>query len=312
MRMKHRMESFLVRIGLRVFSCLPWPTLSVIGKYLGRLAWTLGIRRSSVRENLNIAFGKELDKPDRIARKCYECFGRTHLEYFALPRLREKGILESIEVEGREHLEAAQERGKGIILLMSHFGNWELVGLMGMHLGLDVHLLVGDLSNSRVDEQINEMRERLGLKILRRGMALRSTLKLLRENKTVLFPGDQEARYHGITVPMFGRRTLTHPGAAHFALKTGAAILMGFPIRDGSRFRFRFLPPILPEGEATKEAVIKWTAVHTAALESMVREFPEQWFWLHRRWKAAPKGEDGLPEKASLADPIREPGSAMP
>ena len=298
MRLKHRIEVGIVRTGLALGNLFPWSWISAKGALLGAFTYhVLRIRRKAVLENLRIAFGPELDEAEarRIAASCYRVFGRTHFEYFGLPALRRRGVLESTQVEGREHVEAAKARGKGIILLMSHFGNWEMLGLMGNHLGLEVNLLVGDLSNPGVDEAMNRLRERLGLKILRRGMALRETLKLLRAGGTVLFPGDQEARWHGVTVPMFGRATLTHPGAAHFALKSGAAILMGFPIREGSTFRMKFLPPILPEGEGSKEDILKLTARHVAALESVVREYPDQWFWMHKRWKAAPKNSNGRP-----------------
>jgi len=296
-RPKHRLEIAVVRAGLAMGGFLPWSAISGLGAMLGDFTFrVLRIRRRVVMENLRIAFpDMTAGEARRVASRCYRVFGRTHLEYFGLPALHRRGVLEKVQVEGGEHLEAARARGKGIILLMSHFGNWEMLGLMARHLGLDVHLLVGDLSNAGVDEAMNRLRERLGLKVLRRGMALREAMRLLRADGVVLFPGDQEARWHGVTVPMFGRATLTHPGAAHFALKSGAAILMGFPIREGAGFRLRFLPPILPEGEADKGNVQRLTARHVAALETMVREFPEQWFWLHRRWKAAPKGEDGLP-----------------
>ena len=299
MRLKHRIEIAVVRAGLALGSLFPWSWISGAGALLGDFTFrVLRIRRRVVLENLRIAFGDELSGREarRIAARCYRVFGRANLEYFGLPALHRRGVLERIPVEGGEHLEAARARGKGIILLMSHFGNWEMLGLMGGHLGLEVNLLVGDLSNAGVDEAMNRLREKLGLRILRRGMALRETLRLLRSGKVVLFPGDQEARWHGIAVPMFGRTTLTHPGAAHFALKSDAAILMGFPIREGANFRLRFLPPILPEGEADKDNVRRLTARHVAALEKVVREFPEQWFWMHKRWKAAPKGEDGLPK----------------
>ncbi len=298
MRLKHRMELGLVRAGLSLGNLFPWSWISAKGAVLGAFTFhVLRIRRRVVLENLRIAFGEGMDGAERkrVAAACYRVFGRANFEYFGLPALKRRGVLEKIEVEGREHLDAARERGKGIILLMSHFGNWEMLGLMGRHLGLEVNLLVGDLSNPGVDEAMNRLRERLGLRILRRGMALRETLKLLRAGGTVLFPGDQEARWHGVTVPMFGRATLTHPGAAHFALKSGAAILMGFPIREGSNFRLKFLPPILPEGDGDKEDVQRLTARHVAALESVVREHPEQWFWMHKRWKAAPKDRDGRP-----------------
>lgn len=300
LKLKHRIEWGLVRSGLSLGNLFPWSWISATGAALGVFVFhVLRMRRRVVLENLHIALGGEMspDELRRIAARCYRVFGRTHLEYFGLPALGRRRVLERITVEGIEHLEAARAEGRGVILLMSHFGNWEMLGLMGRRLGLDVHLLVGDLSNSSVDEGINRMRERLGLKILRRGMALRTTMQLLKKGGTVLFPGDQEARWHGVTVPMFGRATLTHPGAAHFALKTGAAILMGFPIREGIGFRMRFLPPLIPEGEADDEGIRRLTARHTAVLESMVREHPEQWFWMHRRWKAAPKGGDGLPER---------------
>jgi len=297
---KHRIELGIVRVGLSLGGLFPWSWISGTGALLGEFAYrVLRLRRRVVLENLRIAFGPELSDREarRIALKCYRVFGRTHLEYFGLPSLPRRDLLRKIPVEGIEHLESARARGKGVILLMSHFGNWEMLGLMGLRLGLDVNLLVGDLSNRGVDEALNRLRERLGLKVLRRGMALRETLRLLRSGGVVLFPGDQEARWHGVAVAMFGRSTLTHPGAAHFALKSGAAILMGFPIRQGAFFRLRFLPPILPEGPGDKSDVRRLTARHVAALESVVREFPEQWFWMHRRWKAAPKGEDGLPRR---------------
>ena len=300
MRLKHRVEVAIVRAGLALGGLFPWSWISASGALLGDFTFhVLRLRRRVVLENIHIALGPDLDpsKARLIARRCYRVFGRTHLEYFGLPALHRRSVLETIQVDGLEHLEAAKARGKGIILLMSHFGNWEMLGLMGNHLGLEVNLLVGDLSNPGVDEAMNRLRERLGLKILRRGMALRETLKLLRSGGTVLFPGDQEARWHGVTVPMFGRATLTHPGAAHFAVKSGAAILMGFPIREGASFRMRFLPPILPEEGSGKEQILDLTARHVAALESVVRDHPEQWFWMHKRWKAAPKGEDGLPVK---------------
>ncbi len=300
MRFKHRIEYALVRGGLALGSLFPWSWISAKGALLGRLAFALGIRRRVAMDNLRLAFGDALDATARrrIAADCYAQFGRSYLEVFALPAFRRRRVLARVDYEGLEQLAAARAAGKGVLFLASHFGNPELLALATQALGLRVHLLVGDLANPAVNAAMNDLRRSLGFAIEHRGMGLRGVMKALRAGNAVGVQGDQEARWHGILVPFFGRESLTHPGAAYLSLRTGAPLVPAYLLRKGNRFTVIFETPLWPAGEADAEAVQRLTAAHTARLEAMIRRHPEHWFWLHRRWKRAPRGEDGLPRRA--------------
>jgi len=300
MTFKHRIEYAIVRAGFALGGLFPWNCISDFGAVLGRFIYhVLRVRRRVVLRNLKLAFGDELTERERrrIAGRSYAQAGRSYAEIFALPTLRRRRVLSRIDFEGLEHLEEARAAGKGILFLAAHFGNPELTAISVLELGIPVHLLVGDLSNRAVDRAMNELRGKLGFIIERRRMGLRAVFKLLRGGGGVGFQGDQEARRHGLKVPFFGIVSLTHPGPASISLRTGAPIVPSYQVREGRRFRMVFEAPIWPEGEATDENVLALTARHTAWLESVIRRYPEQWFWLHRRWKRAPRDEAGRPRR---------------
>ena len=305
MRLKHRIEYALVRGGLRLGNLFPWRWISASGAGLGLFCFhVLRLRRRVVLGNLALALGEThtLAERKRIASRCYAQYGRSYLEYFALPTFFRRRVLERVDYEGLEHLDAARSRGKGVLFLAAHFGNPELLALATKALGIPVHLLVGDLANPAVDEAMNELRRSLGFTIEYRGMGLRSVIKALRAGHCVGVQGDQEARWHGIVVPFFGRESLTHPGAAFLSLKTGAPILPSFFLREGNRFRVIYKEPLYPGPEASEEAVLVLTEAHTRCTEAMIRRHPDHWFWLHKRWKKAPRGPDGLPRRCGEAD----------
>lgn len=300
MQRKHRMEYVLVRGGLALGSLLPWGLISANGALLGRTAFhLLRLRRRVAMDNLRLALGDDHDEKAlrRIAARCYAQFGRSYMEYFGLPAIRRRRVMDRLDFSGLEHLGAARAGGRGVLFLSSHFGNWELLALAIQSRGVELHLLVGDLSNPAVDAAMNGLRRGLGFHIDRRGMGLRAVIKTLRRGNGVGFQGDQEARWHGINVPFFGRESLTHPGAAFLSLKTGAPILPCYLLREGGRFRAVFAAPLWPEGEASEANVMALTARHTAVTEAVIRRHPDHWFWLHKRWKRAPRGKDGLPRR---------------
>ncbi len=300
MHLKHRIEYALVRGGLALGNLFPWSWISAQGALLGRLAHALGIRRRVVMENLRLAFGDEKSDAElrRIAADCYAQFGRSYAETFALPAFPRRRVLARVDYEGLEQLAAARAAGRGVLFIASHFGNWELLALATQALGLRVHLMVGDLANPAVDAAMNDLRRSLGFSIEHRGMGLRAVMKALRAGDVVGVQGDQEARWHGILVPFFGRESLTHPGAAYLSLRTGAPLVPAYLRRQGRRFRVIYEAPLWPAGAADDVNVERLTAAHTAGLEAMIRRHPEHWFWLHRRWKRAPRGADGLPRPA--------------
>jgi KDO2-lipid IV(A) lauroyltransferase len=297
MRLKHRIEYGLVLGGLKLGNLFPWDWISATGAALGAVVYhVLRLRRRVVMENLDIALGEETSLQDRrrIAAACYRQFGRSYFEYFGLPRFHQRGMMARFDFEGLQHVEAARSRNKGVVFMSAHFGNMEL-GALATHGGvMPVHILVGDLSNRAVGAAMDEMRRRNGLPIERRGMGLRQVMRVLRRGESVGIPADQEARWHGVQVPLFGRQSLAHPGGAYFGVKTGAPLVPTFHVRHGRRHRIVFMDPIYPAGEGD-EAVRALTAAYCRALEEMVRRHPDHWFWMHKRWKKAPKGPDGRP-----------------
>jgi KDO2-lipid IV(A) lauroyltransferase len=194
------------------------------------------------------------------------------------------------EVTGVDHLERAQAAGRGALLLTGHFGNFELLGawLGRMH---PVDFVVKPLTNPYVDRWLEGLRRESGVGTLPLGLGVRGVYRALRENRWIALLADQDARRDGVFVPFFGRDASTPRGPAELAVRTGAPIVMGFGWRgaDG-RLRLDVGPTLTPDpGIADPEASVRdLTARHTAALEARVRERPEQWFWLHRRWKTAP------------------------
>ena len=304
MKLKHRIEYGVVRGGLSLGGLLPWGWISGWGALLGRVMFhVLRLRRGVAMENLAIALGDELSLAERtrIAARCYAQFGRSYAEIFGLPAWHRRQEKRRFVYRGREHLDAALERGRGVFILTAHFGNPELLALALQEIGLPLHILVGDLSNPAVDGAMNDLRRANGFPIEHRGAGLRGVVKALRANKGIIIQGDQEARWHGLVVPFFGRDSLTHPGTAHLALKTGAAILPCFHVRDGRNHGIVIGEPIYPEGKPSDAAVEALTVLHTARVEAMIRLHPDHWFWLHKRWKRAPRGEDGRPRRSEPA-----------
>lgn len=288
----HALEALLAR-GL--FACsraLPWPGGAGAGAALGSLVGALGIRRRVAEANLALAF------PDRppaeraaILAEHYREVGRIAAEYARLPELA-RGRDDAIaEARGLEHLEAL--RGRGVLLLTGHFGNFELLGAHLSRLN-PVDFVVKPLSNPRVEALVADLRGRAGVGVIPLGGSLKNVFRSLRAGRWVALLADQDARRHGVFVPFFGRLASTPEGPARLALQTGAPIVFGtIRRRPDGRHRIDVDPPHAPGGPADEAGVVALTAWHAARLEREVRAAPEHWFWLHRRWKTPPPATPG-------------------
>ena len=290
MSVAHALEAALVSGIGGITRRTPRRAALPMGAALGTLLERLGIRAKVARANLAIAFpDRSPEEREAILHAHYRELGRVASEYASLPELVRAPRGEVVaEVTGLEHLERAQREGRGLLLMTGHFGNFELLGawLGRIH---PVDFVVKPLSNPRVDRWLDDLRARAGVGRIPIGAGARGIFKSLRANRWVAMLGDQDARSAGVFVPFFGRPTSTPRGPADVALRTGAPLVMGFPIRgaDG-RHRIGLEPPLaLPEGR-DEPAVIELTARHTARLESWVRAHPDHWLWLHRRWKTRP------------------------
>jgi len=291
----HRLEYAATRAAQGVICALPAGAARELGASLGDAAFSLGIRRKVVLGHLERIFGDEYSEAEleRIARESYRNFGRLTFEFGRFTRLDERAIERTITLTGAEHLRDALDGGKGAILVAGHLGNWEVAATLAAQ-GYPVTFLVGEQHNILVDRLMNRLRTRFGARIVPVTGSLMGILRALRGNRIVAMLSDQDAGTSGIFVDFLGLPASTPYGPGRFAARTGAPLLPGLAVRHGrSKHELVICPPVAPppEGTSPEEAAQSYTQGYTAAFERFIRERPEQYFWMHRRWKTRPLTE---------------------
>ena len=270
------------------------------GHRVGAAVGTM-LRRLSPRHyrivlaNLRQAFGEEREERElhALARACYAHLGKCLMEFIRLPKMGREEVKRIAEFQGAEHIEAALARGKGAILLTGHLGNWEMAGARIAAEGFPVVAIARAQRDSAITDYILKTREATGMKLYHRESAVRASLLALRSNELVGMLMDQNAGDDGVFVDFFGRLASTAPGASVFALKTEAAVLPTFGYRkpDNTHVITIDAPvPLIRTGDHRRD-VLENTARYTKVVEEKIRAHPEQWFWLHKRWKSRPPGE---------------------
>lgn len=294
--LRFRLEAVAFRVLLVVARALPRRILLGLGAAAGTAGYVLDARhRRITHDNLAHAL-PELPARERrrVARRCWRHFGRITLDTLCFPRFSAENRSRIVRYEGLEHIRAAYEDGKGVILFSGHFGHWELIAMMQGFLGLPLALLARPLDNPYLESLLAGMRARSGNTVIHKRRAVRELLRALRARIGVAIMIDQDARHHGIFVPFFGRAASTTPTLAHLALRTGAAVVPTFsiPERDGT-YRVVYEPRLAVADTGDLERDIEdLTRRATARLEAWVRRDPELWLWMHRRWKSRPPGEE--------------------
>jgi KDO2-lipid IV(A) lauroyltransferase len=265
-----------------------------LGGALGVLAyWLVSGRRRVALDNLALAFGPALGPADRraIARAAFRHLGVTVVECCRLFFGPPGALLRRVRLDGVEHLKAALAEERGALLLGAHFGNWELLGAAHVLTGLPpVNVVVRPLDNPFLDALVTRGRERAQLRLIPKRAAIKGVSAALARGECVGIMLDQNAGRHGVVVPFFGRPASTARSLAVLALKSGAPVVPAFIHRlpDGDH-QVTLEPPIPPvrTGQSDRDVELS-TARFTEAIERQVRAHPEQWFWVHRRWKAPP------------------------
>ena len=246
-------------------------------------------RRRLVARNLALAFPEMAPhEVDRLGRQVFRNLGRLAADLFRSEMEPVEQLLSRVEIVGLEHARAAAASGRGVFFSTPHLGNWEWAALVTGALGFPVTIVARPLDNPLLDARLTAMREKAGCRIVSRRDAARTLLKTLRSGGLVGILADQRARPpDGIVVPFFGRPALTTTSIARLAGKTGALFLPVVCLRIApGRYRLVYSEPVdvnvLP---ARERGVEKLTALITALVEQQVRAAPEQWLWLHDRWK---------------------------
>ena len=275
---------------------LPRPWLLALGTAAGELAFRLDRDHTRVAlKNLTIAFGDALSPSDRrrITRACWRHYGRITADAAAFHRLSADDIGTRIRYEGLDALRAAHAEGKGVLLIMAHFGHWELAGYMQGFLGYPTLGITKPLDNPRVELMLAGLRSGSGNEIAPKAGGVRASLRALARGICVAVMIDQDARDSGIFVPFFGRLSSTIPTVGTMHLRTGAAVVAAFsyPEADGG-WRIDYTRLTFPglTGDLDRD-VRRITTETTALLEARIRERPELWLWMHRRWKTPPPAD---------------------
>lgn len=292
MKLAHKLEYVLFRVMAVGVTALPYRTGLRVGAALGRGMFRTDRRhREIVLRNLQMAFPeKSRGWHWDMARRHFEHLVRSVVEFMWLAKNRQR-VLSRITFEGHDHLERAKRAGKGIVLLLPHLGNWEIVGAMYPTM-IKTATIAFPQSNSLMNDYVDGVREAGGLEVIPTGVAIRRVLEVLRQGYLVGFLADQDAGLGGIFVDFFGRPTCTAKGPAAFALKTGAPIHVTIIRRDeqgNHHMKIHAEIPLERTGDQERDIRVntqRWSAI----VEEEIRKCPEQWFWVHRRWKSVPLG----------------------
>jgi KDO2-lipid IV(A) lauroyltransferase len=293
---RQRLEAWAANVVATVVRRLPRRATLAAGRSLGRLLGDLDRRHVAIAAgNLRHAFPQwDEGRALRTARGVYAHFGAVLFDILWLRSRTPEQIRSLIEVRGREHVDRAMAAGRGALMITGHLGNWELHGVgHGLVFG-PIHVVARPLDNPDLDRRLCEMRTMAGNTVIYKQRALAQILRALRDGGAIailidqnVLPGD------GIFVDFFGRKAATTTVAAALAVKTGCALV---PCRtellaDG-RYRLTYAPALEWTPSPDRQAdIAALTQRLTAQIEDWVRETPDQWLWMHRRWKTRPPGE---------------------
>lgn len=296
---KEKLSNRLLRRALRLTVAavgrVPLGRLRALARLFGRAWYVLdGMHRNIARSNLALAFGgaRPPEWIEAKARLCFQHIAQVFVELvWAMSRTDEE-LHRMVEFVGLENYQKAISKGKGVIFITPHLGNWELASpSFAMKHNAPMHVVVRRLDKGVLDELVTRFRERGGNVVVPKRRAMRPLMAALKRNGRVGVLLDQNVDwYDGVWVPFFGVPACTNKGVTLLALKTGVPVLPSgnFRLPDG-RFLVFFLPEVPPviTGDRTVD-LEKTTERYNRVLEKVISIRPEQWFWVHRRWKTRP------------------------
>jgi KDO2-lipid IV(A) lauroyltransferase len=294
----HRIEDAAFRAVLAGSGMLGDDRAAQFGAALGRMGYPLRIKRDVVESNLRIAFPDEsAEWIEGVARASYEHLGRETMMMLRLATMSREDVIARTRTINEDAAKEAMDRGRGVVVVAGHIGNWEIGAAMMAARGYAVDIIAKRSANPLFYERVLSARERLGVGVIDYQRATRQALQALRAGRAVAFAADQHAGRSGLWVPFFGRLASTYRGPALMALRTGADMFLSIPVRmpDGMYEITLEQIPVERTGDMDRD-VLRLTEEYTRRLEAAVRAHPRQYVWQHRRWRKPPAG-------------LRQPGS---
>ena len=288
------LQFLAARLILGSLSALPLRRAHALAQCYVRLLDTLlpKLRRTALG-NLAMAMPElSLAERGKIADGCFCSIARILVSLSRFHQLDSGNIQEWIRYDGVEHFHEARKRGKGVLFATAHLGNWELSAFAHALMTAPMHIVVRPLDNPRVDALVTSLRTASGNTVIEKKDFARGILRALGRNEAVGILIDQNTSIaEGTFVNFFGVPACVGTGFAKIAAHSEAAIIPGFALWSGQEQRYvlKFYPPLYASGDVQQDT----ERVH-AQLETVIRQYPDQWLWMHRRWKTRPPGEPSL------------------
>ena len=277
-------------IILFCFRCVPLSIRKLVFKSLLMLCYHAAAKHRLIAlHNLRCAFPeKDMEELIRIAKGVYRNLAITMAEFFSMPYITRENLHEWLELEGLEHFEAGIAQGKGLLTIIAHFGNWELMPVTTPFFLKPAYIVYRPMDSPLIDNMVEYVRTINGNVMVMKGGSGKRIMELLEENHPIGILSDQNvAAREGVFVDFFGRPACTGVGLAVLALRSGAPVLPMFMARQKSgkyKFILKPLVEISRTGDYEKD-LLENTQRFTKVVEDVVREYPDQWFWIHQRWK---------------------------
>lgn len=289
----HNLERISYRAIEMLFNCLgriPRKSAGRIADFVGRLIFLVDKKHRRIAiDNLRYAWGHQKSSYEirTLARQVFINLVKVVLEIGWSLNLDEKELVQYFKIEGLTGFKKVYEKGKGVLILTAHFGNWELLTVIGIMGGYPLSIVYRPLDFKPLDRFFINLRTRFGGKVIPKRRALREILRSLNRGELVALLMDQNVDwYEGVFVDFMGHRACTNSGLALLALKTGAPVVPVFLVRETDGFTAKVLPEIPFDKTGDKIRDLEHnTQKYNKAIESFLRQYPDQWFWLHQRWK---------------------------
>ncbi|MFH1081581.1 MAG: lysophospholipid acyltransferase family protein [Pseudomonadota bacterium] len=280
-------------IILFCFQCVPMSIRKLLFKFLLMLCYHAATKHRLIAlHNLRCAFPeKDMEELIRIAKGVYRNLAITAAEFFSIPSINRENLHEWVEMEGLEHFEAGIAQGKGLLTIIAHFGNWELMPVtvpLLLKFPEIPYIVYRPLDSPVLDNIVEHVRTMNGNELIPKGGSGKRIMTLLKENHAIAILSDQNvAAREGVFVDFFGRPACTGVGLAVLALRSGAPVLPMFMARQKSGKYKLILKPLVEVSQSGdyERDLMENTQRFTKVVEDVVREYPDQWFWIHQRWK---------------------------
>jgi KDO2-lipid IV(A) lauroyltransferase len=294
---------FVLKGIARLFSALPLNLALATGR---RLGWVYGYviryHHPDAMEALRRSFPEKTEPELRsILKRMYLNLGMNVVEELRMGHVTDRYLHDHVSWEGESHVRESLTKGKGLLVLSAHMGNWDLLCSIAPRFNYPTTIITKNIKNSSVNQFWMDARKQFGLKFVPAHNSYRQCLAALRKNEIVGFVLDQNMiRTEGIFVEFFGKPACTTPGLAYMAAQSGAAVVPAFMLRqpDG-RHLVKALPAIPPPPDRKPETILAYTERYTKIIEDMIRQHPDQWIWIHRRWRTVPAAQEAPPAQQS-------------